>query len=340
MGWSASFPTTRWAVPDTSLVVNQINAALDERDGLVPVGFFPGPFSRWDPMLGVPKGGSPANPTMANFQHQIQEMLTLTWGFRWWDMGRSELYTLANLCQDAFGENGWTYDLTAGTVQNPSMPWTPPYAVFFDELYRAINALDHIRVLSSLIDIQKVDSVYRLTYGISNWAADRAATFALFDGQDDGVTSSLSFDVGLGAEVIDYGAMQEWYLENRKAVLDFNTGGLSGYTVAAAWLDVETAAPAGSADYTDTFTAEVVAGGNQRGTFASDDYQVHRITLQPGDINTTGQTQITVRSTRANTADRTAWAPAGPDYTSTYREGFDIGQTVRLIIKVDFEYQG
>lgn len=339
MVWSASFPPVRWTVPDTDLVINQIREALDERKGLVPAQFVPAAWSRWEPMLGTPKGGDAPRKVIANFQYQIQEMLTLAWGFRWFDFTRDELYTLANLLTDAFGEIEWTYDLTAGTIENPTMKWTCPYAVLFDEIYKATNKLVYIRILPSLVDIEiKVDSVYQMTFGIVDWPAERAAAFALFAGPDGGITSSLTFDVGLGAEVIDYGGVEEWYLENRKTEIHFNTAGFLGYLVSEAALDVETVAPAGVSDFSGTFVTEVTVNGNQRGTFTSNDYGVHRIDLVPGDINTGGETIFTVKTTKSNTDDRLNWAPAGPDYTSTYREGFEIGSAVRLIVKVNLEY--
>ena len=87
------------------------------------------------------------------------------------------------------------------------------------------------------------------------------------------------------------------------------------------------------------WTAEAAAsGGAVRGTFASNDYSQRSFALEAEDVNTAGLTTFTLRSTAADTADRSAWSPAGPDYSSTYREGFVIGSTVRLVVAVEFDY--
>jgi hypothetical protein len=328
---------------DTDLVLNQARAALEERDGLVQAGWAPEEFARWDPLLGTPRGGDPAPfPTVANFQYEVQEMLLLDWPYRWWDDTRGALYTLAALCQDAFGRDGWTYDLTATHEGgSPVNRWTPPYALLFEELYQAVNQLEQVRILPTVSQSLRHDSVYRLTSGIQDWAAERAATFALFDGQDDGQTVGLAYDVGMGGEVIDNDTSQHWMLESRRFRMTFATGGLDGYTVRRAWLEFTTAAPSGSADFSDTFTAEVaVEGGAALGTFASDDYGAKRFEVSASAVNTDDDTVFEIRSTRPDSADRSAWTPDGPDYTSTYREGLAMTGPVRLIVEVDFEYHG
>ena len=105
MPWTADRWPPQSADPlDAAVVFGEMRAALAERNGLVPAGFVPGPPARWDPIRGTPAGGEGAPwPTVANFQYQIQEMLTLVWPLRWWDPTRESLYTLANLCRDAFG---------------------------------------------------------------------------------------------------------------------------------------------------------------------------------------------------------------------------------------------
>jgi hypothetical protein len=327
---------------DAEAVFNEVRAALAERNALVPAGFVPAAFARWDPIRGTPAGGDPdPRPTVANFQFQVREMLALAWPLRWWDPNRETLYTLAALCQDAFGADAWTWDLTATDGQGePVNPWTPACATVFAELYHAVNRLDRVRLLPTVSAGERRDSVYRLTFGISDWPEDRADTFSLFDGADDGVSCSLAYDVGMGAEVFDDGFSQQWFAESRRLALVFATGALAGCAVRQAWLDVTTEAPAGQADYADTFTAEVVdAAETVLDSFASDDYGAKRVAVPAASVNTAGDTVLAVRSARPDTADRPAWAPTGPNYTSTYREGLAVTGPVRLIVEVDFEYE-
>ncbi|MGB3087697.1 MAG: hypothetical protein WBC53_08255, partial [Phycisphaerae bacterium] len=178
MPWSNRWPPSATDALDTDGILNEMRLALVERDGLVPTGWVPGEFSRWDPLRGTPAGGEgDPYPTVANFQHEIQEMLTLVWPLRWWNPNREALYTLVHLCQDAFGRDVWTYDLTATDGEGqPVNRWTPPYAVLFEELYRAANALDRVRILPSVSETVRHDSVYRLMFGITDWPQDRADT--------------------------------------------------------------------------------------------------------------------------------------------------------------------
>ena len=343
MSWSDHWPAAKGGALDTDLVVNEVRAALAERDGLVPAGFVPAAFDRWAPLVGEPEGktglpgqGGQPNPTMANFQHQVEQMLALVWPYRWWDAGRATLYTLATLCQDAFGKNDWTHDLTG-----VSAPWTPAAAAFFDELYQAINRLDRVRILPTFSNAVRRDSVYRLMFGITDWPQDRADTFALFDGVDDEQTVGLDFDVGMGGEVYDDGFSQQWMLESRLFRMTFATGALVGYSVKQARLEFTTEAPAGSADYSDTFTAEVAdAAGNPLEEFFSDGYGPKTILVPASAVNTAGDTVLEIRSTRLDSSDRSAWDPPGPNYTSTYREGLAVAGPVRLIVEMDFEYHG
>jgi len=342
MPWTADrWPPQPGDSLDVDLVFNEVRAALSERNGLVPAGFVPAPLDRWDPVLGTPAGGVPDPlPTVANFQFQIHEMLSLTWPLRWWDPNREALYTPATLCQDAFGADGWTWDLTAEDGQGqPANRWSPACAVVFAELYHAINRLDRVRILPTVGESQRRDSVYRLTFGISDWPADRADTFGLFDGTDDGAACGLAYDVGMGGEVYDDGVSQQWFLESRQFRLTFATGSLAAYTVQQAWLDLATEAPAGSADFADTFTAEVVdAAETPLGTFASDAYGPKRVPVPAASVSTDGDTVLTVRSTRPDAADRPTWLPGGPNYSSTYREGLAVVGPVRLIVEVALEY--
>jgi len=343
MPWTAEAWPPQPADPlDAEVVFGEMRSALLERDGLVPAGFVPGPFARWDPIRGTPAGGGDAPyPTVANFQFQIQEMLTLVWPLRWWDPNRETLYTLPNLCQDAFGADGWTWDLTAedGGGQ-PLNAWAPACAVIFAELQAAANRLDRVRILPSVSESQRRDSVYRLTFGIDDWPTQRADTFNLFDGQDDGVSCSLAYDAGMGGEVFDGGSSQQWFLESRRLAMTFATAALAGYTVRQAWIDFTTEAPGGSADYSDTFTAEVIdAAETTLATFESDAHGPKHVSVPAGSVNTAGDTVLTVRSTRPDAADRPAWSPPGPDYTSTYREGLAVAGPIRLIVEMDLEYE-
>jgi len=344
MSWTANrWPPEAADALDTAVIFNEMRAALAERNGLVPAGYVPDTFGRWDPLRGTPCGGDPDPlPTVANFQFQVQEMLTLTWPLRWWDPTRATLYTLPALCQDAFGAGGWTWDLTAEDGQGqPLHPWSPADAEIFTELYHAVNRLDRVRLLPTVGESVRRDSVYRLTFGIGNWPSDRADTFALFDGSDDGVSCGLAYDVGMGGEVFDDGFSQQWFLESRVFRMTFATAALAGRTVRQAWLDFATEAPGGSADFADTFTAEVVdAAEESLDSFTSDDYGAKRVLVPAGSVNTGGDTVLTVRSTRPDTNDRPAWSPGGPNYTSTYREGLAVAGPIRLIVEVDFDYHG
>jgi len=343
MPWSPDRWPPQPADPlDAEAVFGEMRAALAERNGLLPAGFVPGPPARWDPILGTPAGGEGApRSTVANFQYQIHEMLTLVWPLRWWDPNREALYTLTTLCEDAFGAAGWTWDLTAGGGGGePANAWAPACAVIFTELYHATNHLDRVRILPTASQSQRHDSVYRLTLGIDEWADARAASFALFDGQDDGVSTGLAYDVGMGGEVYDDGFSQQWFLASRRLAMTFATSALAGYTVRQGWLDFATEAPDGSADYSDTFPAEVVdAGGATLGTFASDSCGAKRIAVPAGSIRTDGDTVLSVRSARPDAEDRPAWSPPGPNYTSTYREGLALAGPVRLIVEIDFDYE-
>lgn len=336
MGWSGAWPASQWDTPDDEDIFNDLVAALGERDALVPAGFVPEAFSRLDVIRGVPHGtgGPTGTQTVANFQWEIAQMLAATGPWRWWDRTRDGLTTLANLLADAIGQGQWSHDLTVSGAA-----WTPPFPEVFNELHDATSALTTVRRLAASAVSSRTDSVYELTFGITDWAAQRAAVFALFDGVDDGVDTGLTFDVGLSGVVFDSGSDQQWYLDAREMTLTFDTSGLAGCTVERAWIEFTTEACGGSTDFSDTFTAEVAnAGGTSRGTFASDDTTLKSFELPAEDVSTVGDTVLTLRSQRANSADRSAWSPSGPDYSSTYREGFDLGDTLRLVVEVAFDY--
>jgi hypothetical protein len=342
MPWTPGRWPPEKGVPITAgVVMNETRSALAERDGLVYAGYVPGTMARWAPLRGTPDGrGETPYATVANFQRQVREMLEIAQPLQWWDAARGELYTLPHLCQDAFGAGGWTWDLTAAGGP-PLNHWAPAGAVIFAELRAAANRLDRVQILPTFSESVTRDSVGRLTLGISNWAAARAATFAEFDGVDDGQISTLAYDVGMGGEVFDAGTFQEWTLESRELRMTFATGELAGYTVARAWLDFSTASPAGTADFMDTFTAEVVDGaGAQLATFGSADTGAKRVEVPAASILTGDSTTFTVRSTRSDAADRPVWTPAGPDYTSTYQEGLAVVAPVQLIVEVALEYHG
>ena len=337
MPWSPAWPPEKWRAIDTDEVENDLRAALLERNGLVPAGKLPTAFSRWQPLIATPAGGSPPLHTMANFQSQVEAMLALVWPYRWWDRGRAALYTLVNLCQDAFGRDDWTYPLVGA-----SGVWCPPHAQdFWGELYKAANLLDTVRILPTFSETVTRDDVYRLMFGVTDWPTDRAATFALFDGVPDGGSIPwMDYDVGMGGEVFDDGFSQQWFLEAREFRMTFATGSLAGYTVKKAWLTFATDAPSGSTDYSDTFTAETVdRNGAQLGTFASNQYGEKTFEADASAIDTGGDSVFTVRSTRPDTTDRPAWSPPGPNYTSTYREGLAVTAPVRLVIQLDLDYQ-
>jgi len=326
---------------DAAVVFGQMRAALAERDALVPAGYVPPAPARWDAIRGTPHGADP-DPlqTVANFQFEIQEMLALAWPLRWWDPNRQDLYTLAHLCQDAFGADGWTYDLTAVDGEGQALHrWTPATTTVFTELYHAVRRLDRVRLLPTASESQRRDSVYRLTFGIDDWPAARAGTFALFDGQDDGVAVGLALDVGLGGEVFDDGASQQWFLESRRWRTTFATDALAGCTVRRAWFHFTTAAPDGEADYSAVFPVEVVdEDGTVLATFDSDETGPKQVLVPAGSVRTDAATVLVVRSARPDTEDRPAWAPPGPNYTSTYREGLAVAGPVRLVVEIDFEY--
>jgi hypothetical protein len=344
MPWTAGhWPPAKADAIDTDIIMNEMRAALAERDSLVPAGWVPAEFSRWDPLCGTPTGGEPQPwPTVGNFQYEVQQMLLLDWTLQWWDFERNNLYAFADLCQDSFGKGGWTYDLTAtDELGDPLNRWTPAAAVLFGELYSAINALRHLRVLPAISGSARHDSVYNLTFGISSWPDDRAATLAMFDGADNGQTANLVFHVGLGAEVFDDGSTQQWVLESREFRITFATGALAGCEITRAWLDFATEAPGGSADFSDTFTAEAaVDGGDTLGNFSSDSYGPQRFEVPAESIRTDGDTVFVIHSTRNDYDDRSNWSPSGPNYTSTYREGLAVVGPIRLIVEVNFEYHG
>ncbi len=339
MPWNERWPPSPRDPLDVVLL-SELRAALLERDALVPALGVPPASARWDPLHGTPAGGDPPLRTLANYQDEIRRMLGLVWPLRWWDAGRETLYDLASLCQDAFGAGGWTWDLAAEAPGGgPAHLWSPAAAVVFAELYHAVNRLDRLRVLPQASATVRTDSVYRLTFGVSDWPTDRAATFALFDGADDGVSTGLGFDAGLGAEVFDDGFSQQWVVEARRFEMVFATAALAGAEIAAAWLDFNTEAPGGAADYADTFPAEVAdTAGSPLATFDSDSYGSKHIAVPAGAVNPNGDTVLVVRSGRPEADDRPAWSPAGPNYTSTYREGLAVAGPVRLMVEVAFGY--
>jgi len=137
----------------------------------------------------------------------------------------------------------------------------------------------------------------------------------------------------------DDGFSQQWFLDSREFRMTFATAALAGYTVKKAWLTFATEAPSGSTDYSDTFTAEAVdRNGTQLGTFASDNYGEKTFEAGASAIDTGGDTTFAIRSTRPDTADRSAWTPPGPNYTSTYREGLNVTGPVRLVVQLDLDF--
>lgn len=342
MAWTSErWPPEAGDPVAADVVFNEIRAALAERNALVQAGGVPEAFARFDPARGTPAAGPPEPlPTVGTLQLAIQGMLDFVWPLRWWDPNRNDLYTLTALCQDAFGADGWSYDLTAEDEEgSPLHRWTPACTAVFTELHEAINRLDRVQILPTFGESVRSDSVYRLTFGISNWSEERAAAFALFDGSDDGAGTSLDFDVGMGCELFDGGTNQHWFLESRRVEMTFATGALVGRSVRRAWFDFATTEPEGLTDFADAFVAEVVdAEGRTLATFDSDDYGPKHVEVPAESVCTDDDTLLAVRSARADTADRPLWVPGGPNYSSTYREGLAMAGPVRLIVEVDFEY--
>lgn len=335
MGWSAAWPVARWSVPDDVDVFNNLVAALGEREALVPSGYLSGQYDRFDPVRGQPTSGGPTGlKTVSSLQKAIDQALGLTNDWRWWDRSRTQLYTLTDLLDDAFGSTQWTYDLTS-----PPNTWVPPWPEVFNELRLATNQMNTLRRLFSTAEVERVDSIFWWKTGAINWPQDRADAFALFDGNDNGGGTRIYCQVGLTGILLDSGADQQWFIDSRQMVLTFDTADLGGYTVSQAWLQFDTQASPGTTDYSGTFTAEVVNDSDDvRATFASDSYGYRSVVLPGSDINTSGDSVFRVRSQKPNTDDRPAWSPPGPNYQSTYREGFHLGDTLRLIVEVDFDY--
>ena len=332
MPWSAHWPVERWNALEHQTVFNELRAALAERDAVVPAGCVPAVYARHDRV----EGQSPSGQGLGRMQEELAAMLSGLNPWRWWDRSRGELLTPAHLLEEALGRATWTVDLS-----DPASAWAVPQAVIFNELRQATNGLTCLRRLTAAAVSSRVDSVYDLTFGVSSWPASRAAALALFDGLDDGADTGLTYDVGLSATVFDAGVDQQWYLDARAVEIRFDTSALEGLAVARAWLELDTAASPGSTDFSDTFLAEVVSGGGGqvRGTFASDDFTVKSFELDPADLDPAGETVLRIRSARPSAADRAAWAPSGPDYSSTYREGFDLGATLHLVVEVTFDYR-
>jgi hypothetical protein len=338
MGWSNTWAVARWATPDHEKVFNDLVAALAERDFLTPTGQMPAPFAPLAVLKGTPAGGGGPTglETVASLQAEIAAMLGVAGAWQWWNSVSDGPETLAELLTATIGAATWTHDLTAAGAG-----WMPPFAVIFNELREAANGLTTLRRLPTSAVSTQIDSVYHLATGTLHWSTERAATFAMFNGSNQGGTSGLVYDVGLGGTVFDAGVDRQWYLDARAMTLEFDTSTLAGKTVTGAWLEFTTAACPGTTDFSGAFTAAAVAvSGAVRGTFASNDYSQKSFALQAADVNTAGVTSFTLRSTAADTADRPAWSPAGPSYSSTYREGFCIGGTVRLVVAVEFDYHG
>jgi len=236
MGWSTAWPVARWSVPDDVDVCNNLVSALAEREALVPSGYLSGQYDRFDPIRGQPTSGGPTGlKTVSSLQEAIAQALGLTNDWRWWDNSRTQLYTLADLLDDALGSTQWTYDLTS-----PPNTWVPPWPEVFNELRLVTSQMTTLRRLASTATVEQVDSVFRLTFGITNWPQDRADTFALFDGVDDGAGTGLLCQVGLTAVLFDSGSDQEWFIDNRLMEITFYTADLDGCTVSQAWLQFDT----------------------------------------------------------------------------------------------------
>ncbi len=340
MPWSDLWPPAA-GEPVLAAHLSDVAAALAGRDALVPAGGVPAVSARFEPLRGTPAGGTPPARTFASLQAAVAAQLALEYPLRWWDLGREQLYTLPALCQDAFGAAGWTCDLTATEGGAYVNRWRPAVAAVPGELYHAVNRLTRLRVLPSASVSVVADSVYRLGFGITDWPTDRADTFALFDGADDGVRTGLAYHCGLGAALYDDGFTQQWLLEPRALRMTFPTEALAGATVASARLAFTAEAPGGAADFEAAFPVEVTdAGGIPFAAFDSDAHGARALAVPLEAVRTDAETVFHVRSARPDTDDRPAWVPGGPNYSSTYREGLAVAGPVRLIVEVAFEYHG
>jgi hypothetical protein len=331
MAWSVIWPVGRHDAARTALGA-ELRAALEERVGVSPGGELPGLFERHGPLRSTTGPWYLGN--LSGLQAEIAAMLTADNAWRWWDRPRTSLYDLPTLLGDAIGRATWSRALPV-----PGGAAVPAEAVIFNELRAAARQLRCVRRVSYSSVVRRVGSAFHLTWNGASFAAERADAFAQMQGQDDGVTTGLVHDVGLSALVFDSLFDRMWYLESREVELRFDTTALAGRTVAAAWLEISVTAAPGGTDFSDSFPIEVRGqGGAVRGSFNSSAVGVQQVALMPVDVDAGGEAVLVLGSGRSDAADRPAWSAGGFDWSSTYREGAMVGNVVRLVVEVQFEY--
>lgn len=337
MGWSGIWPASRYDAARSDLG-DELRLALAERTAIVPTGtgMSPSSFERYDPLRATSGGWAIGN--LAELQHELADTLAASSSaWRWWNQVAGDVYDLPELLLDSIGRSSWSRDLTAGGAG-----WSAAEALIFNELREAVNHLRLVRRISCACLTSRTASIYWLTWGGADFAAERADAFSQMQGQDDGVSTGLTFEVGLAGMVFDSCFDRQWYIENRETELRFNTSALAGATVSAAWLEISVSPAPGATTFSDDFPIQVCAcGGAVRGSFNSTATGVQQIALTAADIDAAGggEAVLVLRSGRPGNADRPAWAAAGADWSSTYREGVMIGDIVRLVVEVNFEYQ-
>ena len=336
MGWSGVWPVLRHDAAGAGLG-GEIWAALEERGRIAPGGELPGVFERYGPLRAT---SSWHLGTMSGLQLEIAAMLSRSDNqWRWWDRARMSLYDLPTLLGDALGQGCWSRDLTA--LVNPTASAVPAEALIWNELRTVVNRMRCLRRVSASGLSRRRSSLYWLTWDGGSFAAERAEAFSQMQGQDDEVWTGLTYDLGLSGLVFDSYADRQWYIDCREMEVRFDTSALAGFSIGGAWLEVTIAAAPGGTDFSSDFTIEVVgAGGAVRGSFSSSAAGVQQVALAAADVAAGGDAVLVLRMAGPASADRTAWAAGGADWTSSYREGVMLGGVVRLVVEVNFEYSG
>ena len=288
----------------------------------------PGDFARLDALRGTPAGGGGPTglQTVGGLQYEIDRQLAAEAAWRWWDRAaRPALYP-----REPPQRRPRPGPLDAGTSAASGAEWTPPFPGLLNELRAATNRLTVLR---------------RLPLGAiaSRPTAFTAPPPASATGPPPGPPASPSSTARTTASARAWWktsasrrpsstrVVAEMVPRRPPGHVDLQHPDLlAAGTVTAAWLELETEGCSDSADYSDTFTAEVVnSSGLSRGTFDSDDYVLHTITLHPSDLNTAGETVLGSaqpgqqrrppawappgRTTRAPIAKVSAWGPPPAD---------------------------
>lgn len=338
MGWSGIWPASRYDAARSDLG-EELRLALAERTAIVPTGtgLSPSSFARYDPLRATSGGWAIGN--LAELQLELAGTLAASSSaWRWWDSVAGAVYDLPGLLLDSIGRSSWSRDLTSGAGGG----WAAAEALIFNELRDAVSHLRLVRRISYASLSSRTASLYWLTWGGPDFATERADAFSQMQGQDDGVSTGLTFEVGLAGTVYDSYFDRQWYIESKETELRFDTSALAGASVSGAWLEISVAPAPGATDFADDFPIQVcTCGGAVRGSFNSAAIGVQQIALTAADIDAAGggEAVLVLRSGRPGSADRPAWAATGADWSSNYREGVMIGDTVRLVVEVNFEYQ-